>query len=203
MSSIKRFTRDRFGRYAILRNLLPWNWVTCSRRSNSRHAQAFTLSQISTQGFNSPYMDISKITEKGNALAIVTVCSALSPPARRSAIATTPMSDAQKIRCQTGVFATPPDARVSTTIAPESADVTKKTMTIAIAINDSTEENGKCSVKLNKASETSCWTVLARSVAPVHNEIDCAVTKHRHPHERKAGRNKQHAGDKFANGSAA
>lgn len=37
----------------------------------------------------------------------------------------------------------------------------------------------------------------------VHNEIDCAVTKHRHPHERKAGRNKQHAGDKFANGSAA
>lgn len=90
-------------------------------------------------------MDISKITEKGNALAIVTVCSALSPPARRSAIATMPMSEAQNIRCQTGVFATPPVARVSTTIAPESADVTKKTMTIAIAMNDSTEENGKCS----------------------------------------------------------
>ncbi|STJ82829.1 Uncharacterised protein [Escherichia coli] len=30
------------------------------------------------KAFKSPYMDISKITEKGNALAIVTVCSALS-----------------------------------------------------------------------------------------------------------------------------
>ena len=68
------------------------------------------------KAFKSPYMDISKITEKGNALAIVTVCSALSPPA--SAIATMPMSEAQNIRCQTGVFATPPVARVSTTIAP-------------------------------------------------------------------------------------
>lgn len=37
----------------------------------------------------------------------------------------------------------------------------------------------------------------------VHNEIDCAVTKHRHPHEREAGGNKQHAGDKLANGSTA
>ena len=72
------------------------------------------------------------------------------------AIATMPMSEAQNIRCQTGVFATPPVARVSTTIAPESADVTKKTMTIAIAMNDSTEENGKCSRKLNRASATSC-----------------------------------------------
>ncbi len=108
------------------------------------------------KAFKSPYMDIGKITEKGNALAIVTVCSALSPPARRSAIATMPMSEAQNIRCQTGVFATPPVARVSTTIAPESADVTKKTMTIAIAMNDSTEENGKCSRKLNRASATSC-----------------------------------------------
>ncbi|STJ16343.1 Uncharacterised protein [Escherichia coli] len=59
------------------------------------------------KAFKSPYIDISKITEKGNALAIVTVCSALSPPARRSAIATMPMSEAQNIRCQTGVFATP------------------------------------------------------------------------------------------------
>jgi hypothetical protein len=29
-------------------------------------------------------------------------------------------------------------------------------MTIAIAMNDSTEENGKCSRKLNRASATSC-----------------------------------------------
>ena len=78
-------------------------------------------------------MDISKITEKGNALAIVTVCSALSPR-NQQCNCNNPMSEAQKIRCQTGVFATPPDASVSTTIAPESAEVTKKTMTIAIAI---------------------------------------------------------------------
>ena len=37
----------------------------------------------------------------------------------------------------------------------------------------------------------------------VHNEIDRAVTKHRHPHERKTRGNKQHAGDKLANGSPA
>lgn len=54
---------------------------------------------VSGNGY--PYRD--KITEKGNALAIVTVCSALSPPAISSAIATIPMSEAQKIRCHTGV----------------------------------------------------------------------------------------------------
>lgn len=78
------------------------------------------------KAFKSPYIDISKITEKGNALAIVTVCSALSPPARRSAIATMPMSEAQNIRCQTGVFATPPDARVSTTIAPNQQTLQRR-----------------------------------------------------------------------------
>lgn len=108
------------------------------------------------KAFKSLYMDISKITEKGNALAIVTVCSALSPSARRSAIATMLMSEAQNICCQTGVFATLLDARVFTTIAFELADVTKKTMTIAIAMNDSTEENGKCFRKLNRASDTFC-----------------------------------------------
>ncbi|SLY07849.1 Uncharacterised protein [Klebsiella pneumoniae] len=156
-SSIKRFTRDRFGRYAILRNLLCQGIGL--RAAVGAIVAMLRLSRLvksRRKAFKSPYMDISKITEKGNALAIVTVCSALSPPARRSAIATMPMSEAQNIRCQTGVFATPPDARVSTTIAPESADVTKKTMTIAIAMNDSTEENGKCSRKLNRASATSC-----------------------------------------------
>lgn len=145
-SSIKRFTRERFGRYAILRNLLCRGIGL--RAAVGAIVAMLRLSRLvksRRKAFKSPYMDISKITEKGNALAIVTVCSALSPPARRSAIATMPMSEAQNIRCQTGVFATPPDARVSTTIAPESADVTKKTITIAIAMNDSTEENGKCS----------------------------------------------------------
>ncbi|SVK54730.1 Uncharacterised protein [Acinetobacter baumannii] len=106
------------------------------------------------------------MAEKGSALAMVTVCSALSPPAISKAMATMPISDAQKMRCHTGVLLEPPEARVSTTMAPESADVTKKTITIAMAINESTLENGKCSRKLNNAKATSCCTVAARSVAP-------------------------------------
>ncbi|MOA09827.1 hypothetical protein D3C78_1296820 [compost metagenome] len=97
---------------------------------------------------------------------MVTVCSALSPPASSKAMATRPIMPAQKIRCQTGVWSVPPEARVSTTIAPESAEVTKNTTTMAIAINDKILENGKCSRKLNSASATSFCTVLARSRAP-------------------------------------
>lgn len=114
------------------------------------------------------------------------------------------MSDAQKIRCQTGVFATPPDARVSTTIAPESADVTKKTMTIAIAMNDSTEENGKCSGEIKQGKRNILLNGIGEvSGATVHDEIDGAVSKHRHPHERKAGGNKQHASHELTNCPAA
>jgi len=46
----------------------------------------------------------------------------------------------------------PPDASVSTTLAPESAEVTKSTATIAMAIKESSELKGKCSGKLNSAS---------------------------------------------------
>ena len=56
-------------------------------------------------------------------------------------------------------------------------------------------EQGQSNILLNGIGEVS------RPL--VHNKIDRAVTKYRHPHERKAGRNKQHTGDKLANGSAA
>ncbi len=44
---------------------------------------------------------------------------------------------------------------MSTTSAPESAEVTKNTTTMMIATSDSTEANGKCSRKANSASELS------------------------------------------------
>ena len=74
---------------------------------------------------------------------MVTVCSAVKPPANNKVIAETPIKPAQKMRCHTGVSLSPPEAKVSTTIAPESAEVTKKTTTINIAKKDKTDENGK------------------------------------------------------------
>lgn len=80
MSSIKRFTRERFGKYAILRNLLCRGIGL--RAAVGAIVAMLRLSRLvksRRRAFNSPYMDINKITEKGNALAIVTVCNALSP----------------------------------------------------------------------------------------------------------------------------
>ena len=72
-----------------------------------------------------------------------------------------------------------------------------------MAINESTLENGKCSevkqrqrhVLLHRSGEV-CRTLF-------HNEVNGAVAEHRHPHEGEAGRDEQHARDKFADGSAA
>lgn len=76
-----------------------------------------------------------------------------------------PMNEAQKIRFHTVVLVTQPTMPTSTTIATKSTDVTKTRMVIAIARNNNTEENGKCSRKLNWASATSCWTVFTNSIA--------------------------------------
>ena len=71
-------------------------------------------------------------------------------------MATPPMEAAQKMRCQTGVPCWPPEASMSTTSAPESAEVTKNTTTMMIAISEIKPEKGKCSRKANSASELSC-----------------------------------------------
>ena len=76
-----------------------------------------------------------------------------------------PISDAQKMRCQTGVLLEPPEASVSTTMAPESADVTKDDNH---RHGDKRKHAGEREMlrKLNNANATSCCTVVARSVAP-------------------------------------
>src|SRR5690606_32023189 len=96
----------------------------------------------------------------------VAVCNAVNPSASNKAMATTPMSEDQKIRCHTGEFSAPPDASKSTTSAPESADVTKNTTTIAMATDEVMLARGNCSRKANNASELSWATTCASSVRP-------------------------------------
>src|SRR3546814_9032124 len=117
----------------------------------------------SLSALNSPHMANNKMTENGKALAMVAVCKAVRPSASKRAIATTPISDDQKMRCHTGEFSAPPEASRSTTSAPESADVTKKTTTMAMATVDVMLANGSCSRKANNASELSCATTWASS----------------------------------------
>ena len=61
-----------------------------------------------------------------------------------------------------GVRSAPPEASRSTTSAPESAEVTKNTATMAIATMDTTPLQGSCSRKANSASELSPCTVSAK-----------------------------------------
>ena len=79
--------------------------------------------------------------ENGSALAMVAVCSALRPSASR-AMATTPISTDQNIRCQSGEWSLPLEASMSTTSAPESAEVTKNTTTISTATSEITLPSG-------------------------------------------------------------
>ncbi len=115
---------------------------------------------------NKPQIEISKIIEKGKALAIVADCSAPKPPVSSKVMATIPVDDAQKIRCHSGVSVLPPEANISITKEPESAEVTKNKITIHTATIDSRVEKGKCSKKANNANEVSALTVSARLVKP-------------------------------------
>lgn len=56
-------------------------------------------------------------------------------------------------------------------------------------------KQGKRNILLNGIGEVSG--------ALVHDEIDGAVSKHRHPHERKVSGNKQHASHELTNCPAA
>lgn len=81
-------------------------------------------------------------------------------------MATTPIRIDQNRRCHSGVTALPPEASMSTTRAPESAEVTKNTTTMATATSDSRSLSGNCSRKANSASELSAFTVSARLPRP-------------------------------------
>src|SRR5690606_36156172 len=116
----------------------------------------------SLSALNKPHMASSRMIEKGSALAMVAVCKAVRPSANNSAMATAPIDSDQKMRCQTGVRSAPPDASKSTTSAPESAEVTKNTTTMAMATNEMTLPQGICSRKANSASVVSLCTVSAK-----------------------------------------
>ncbi|MNT00754.1 hypothetical protein D3C72_1351960 [compost metagenome] len=81
-------------------------------------------------------------------------------------MATTPTRIDQNTRCHSGVSSRPPEASMSSTRAPESAEVTKNTTTMATATSERKKEKGKCSRKANSASELSCRTVSTRPVRP-------------------------------------
>src|SRR5690554_77688 len=92
-----------------------------------------------------PAAEIIMMTENGKALAIVMVCSAVSPPANNNAAATTPSADAQNTRCQTGVMEAPPEANESITSEPESDEVTKKVIIRMTVMKDAIDVKGSTS----------------------------------------------------------
>src|SRR5699024_4869466 len=102
-----------------------------------------------------PMAAIIIITEKGKALTTDAACKALKPPANNSTAAITPSKVTQKVRCQTGVCAAPPEARESITNEPESDEVTKKVIIKHTVKNDTTELNGSRSKSLNSAMALS------------------------------------------------
>src|SRR5690625_719532 len=121
-------------------------------------------------------MTINSTNENGNAVANVAVCNACRPSASNNAMAITPMLIAQNKRCHTGVLSSPPDANMSTTKAPESAEVTKKTNTIITAMMLSTLDNGNCSRKANKAKEGSSKVASAMDHLSWLRTISMAVS---------------------------
>ncbi|MNT48601.1 hypothetical protein D3C72_1853910 [compost metagenome] len=122
---------------------------------------------------------------------MVAVCKAFNPLASNNATATTPMLTDQKMRCHKGEWSCPVEANISTTSAPESAEVIKNTTTISTATIDTTLDIGKCSRKANNANELSCPTTTAKSLTPslrimcnaespntvIHNRVKPAGTK--------------------------
>ena len=109
----------------------------------------------------SPKQATSSTAENGSAEAMVADCSACRPPASISAIATRPSEPAQKIRCHTGVSSWPPEASMSTTMEPESEEVTKNTTTIRVATPEIKPDQGNCSRKRNNATALSSFTYSA------------------------------------------
>ena len=92
----------------------------------------------------------------GRPVVMEAVCSALRPPPNSSAAATAPSVNAQNIRIETGDSALPAVVSLSTTMDPESEEVTKKLTTSNNPSADVKDAYGKCSRNLNNAEDTSC-----------------------------------------------
>src|SRR5690554_7529054 len=115
---------------------------------------------------SSPQHISSMITVNGSALARVAACSAPRPPASSSAMATTPSSSAQKIRCHTGDCSSPLEVSMSTTSDPESDEVTKNSTTSSVATVEVTAVSGSSSRNRNSATEVSAATASDSAVTP-------------------------------------
>src|SRR5699024_6745360 len=97
---------------------------------------------------------------------MVAVCKACKPSASNKAIATTPVSVDQKIRCQTGEGIFSLEDKMSSTKAPESADVTKKITIMNTAKIEVIVLMGIFSKKTNSAWVTSFCTTTPNSDRP-------------------------------------
>lgn len=73
---------------------------------------------------------------------------------------------------------------MSTTSAPESAEVTKNTTTISTATSEITLPSGKCSRKANSATELSWLTTSANWVKPSCRTMWMAVSPNTVIHSR-------------------
>src|SRR5690606_33283290 len=110
----------------------------------------------------------------GKALAIVIVCNAPKPQAKSKIIATIPSPLAQNIRCHAGVSSRPFEHNISTTIEPESDEVTKNTTTISVATKLKKPLHGNCSRNAKRAIETSFSTISPSDVTPLFRIISIA-----------------------------
>ncbi|MNJ38197.1 hypothetical protein D3C77_330390 [compost metagenome] len=96
-----------------------------------------------------PRQSSTMMKANGRAAISVMDCSAASPPVLIRVPAVTPSSRAQNRRCQMGEPSLPWVAMLSMTKAPESAEVTKKTLMRITASAEVMSAPGKRSKKLN------------------------------------------------------
>lgn len=110
----------------IAQPALPWNGVAGGGGGDGGHILAVAFRQVAAQRFKQAVNGYQQDGRERQCAGDGDGLQRAEPPAISKAMATMPISDAQKMRCQTGVLLEPPEASVSTTMAPESADVTKR-----------------------------------------------------------------------------
>src|SRR5256885_7307220 len=108
------------------------------------------------------------MTATGRAATRVMACSALRPPASISTMAVTPSTAAQNSRCQTGERAWPREAMLSTTKAPESAEVTKNTA-ISTMVSQATDRK---STRLNSSHLVISYAVFCLKKKKIGKNVE-------------------------------
>ncbi len=142
-----------------VRHCLPFQKSVAGER---RRAEC---SRSATSPRQSPRQSSTMMMANGRAAISVMDCSAASPPVAIRVPAVIPSSTAQNRRCQIGERSLPWVAMLSMTKAPESAEVTKKTLMRITASAEVMSDPGKRSKKLNRRVST-LPTELVRLVPP-------------------------------------